>query len=106
MCQPAPRGSKVPLLPPLATLERVASAVFFTENRIECNVPTSTTGKQGPLASPVGHAGEGRECGFLYGKPHRVQCANQHHGEARSPCFPRWPRWRGSRVRFSLRKTA
>jgi hypothetical protein len=37
-----------PLLPPLAALERVASAVFFTENRIECNAPTSTTGKQGP----------------------------------------------------------
>ena len=37
-----------------------------------------------PLASPLGCAGEGRECGFLYGKPHRVQCANQHHGEARS----------------------
>jgi hypothetical protein len=37
-----------PLLPPLAALERVASTVFFTENRIECNAPTSTTGKQGP----------------------------------------------------------
>jgi hypothetical protein len=31
----------------LAALERVASALFFTENRIECNAPTSTTGKQG-----------------------------------------------------------
>jgi hypothetical protein len=31
----------------LAALEMVASAVF-TENRIECNAPTSTTGKQGP----------------------------------------------------------
>ncbi len=36
-----------PLLPPWAALEGVASAVFFTENRIECNAPTSTTGKQG-----------------------------------------------------------
>ena len=42
-------GIYVPALPlasPLATLERVASAVFFTENRIECNAPTSTTGSK------------------------------------------------------------
>jgi len=32
----------------LAALERIASAVFFTENRIECNAPTSTMAKQGP----------------------------------------------------------
>ena len=33
-----------------------------------------------PLASPFGCAGEGRECGFLYGKPHRVQCATAPRG--------------------------
>jgi hypothetical protein len=45
-----------------------------------------------PLASPLGCAGEGRECGFLCGKPHRVQCANQHHGEARSGLGHVWRR--------------
>jgi len=59
-CWGSPDTQPCPLLPPLAALERVASAVFFTENRIECNAPTSTTGKQGPdwahvwLPAPTG----------------------------------------------------
>jgi hypothetical protein len=38
----------LPLASPLAALERVASAVPASRDRIECNAPTSTTGKQGP----------------------------------------------------------
>src|ERR1700732_5359298 len=68
-----------PLLPPLAALERAASAVFFTENRIECNAPTSTTGKQGPGWADVWPRGPTglvqRICGSCYESRDRIYLA-------------------------------
>ena len=45
---------------------------FLYENRIECNAPTSITGKQGPLASPL--AALERVASAVFFTENRIEC--------------------------------